>query len=116
MFLEKILPAVTAMDDKFKPVFGGKSAAALIADAIKNLDTAQSTQEVSIKSLPPETAKIYETKGHLLTLIEELNRVAKIAYWNQTDIASQFNKDILNRARKTRKKPDDEETTEPATK
>jgi hypothetical protein len=108
MFLEAILPPVTALDEKFKPFFAGKSAAALIKEAIGNLDTAQSTQEVNVAALPNETKKIYETKGRLLILIEEFNRIAKIAFWNRTDLAAQFNKDVLNRARKTRKNPDRE--------
>ncbi len=108
MYLEKIKPAVTVLDDKFKPFFGGNSAAALVSSAIKNLDTAQSTQEVSLATLPNETQKIYEIKGRVLTLIEELNRIAKIAFWNRTDLSAQFNKDVLNRARKERKDPADE--------
>jgi hypothetical protein len=116
LFLEKLLTSVTALDEQFKPYFGGKSAALLIKEAIANLDTAQSTQEVNLTTLPNETKKVYETKGRLLTLIEELNRIAKIAFWNRTDLAAQFNKDVLNRARKTRKKLGDEDTAKPETK
>ena len=68
--LEKIHPAVVAMDEQLKPNFGGESAAALVKNALKDLDAAQAAQEVSVASMPRETLEIYETKGRLLAKIE----------------------------------------------
>lgn len=76
----------------------------MVAQAKGNLDAAQATQEVGVSSLPQETLGVYEAKGRLLRRIEELNKVARIAFWEQKEIAGQFNKDVLNRARKTRRK------------
>lgn len=57
---------------------------------------------MNIATLPQETQQVYESKGRLLRDIEELNRVAKIAFWNRKEIAGLFNKDVINRARKSR--------------
>jgi hypothetical protein len=50
-------------------------------------------------SLPQETLALYENKGRLLNRIEEMNRVARIAFYDQNEIAGQFNKDVLRRRR-----------------
>ena len=102
--MEKIHPAVVAVDEQFNPSFGGESAAALVKKALTDLDAAQAEQEVSLTSIPRQTLEIYETKGKLLAKIEEMNKVAKIVFWGQSDIVGQFNKDILNRGRKSQKK------------
>jgi hypothetical protein len=45
----------------------------------------------SQRQVPRETQKVYEAKGRLLSLIEEMNKVGKIAFWGQNDIAGLFN-------------------------
>ena len=104
MYLEKVPPAVKAIDDQLMPYFGGEKASEMIAAARSNLDVAQATQEVTVSSLPRETQEIYEAMGRLLRQIEEMNKVGKITFYGQGDIMGQFNKDVLNRARKSRKK------------
>ena len=51
-----------------------------------------------------KTLALYENKGRLLNRIEEMNRVARIAFYDQNEIAGQFNKDVLRRGRKSRPK------------
>ncbi len=103
MYLEKILPAVKALDEQLEQYFRGEKASELVARARKNLDAAQATQEVSVSSMPRETQEIYEAKGRLLLKIEEMNKVAKIAFYGQSDLSGLFNKDVLNRSRKSKK-------------
>jgi hypothetical protein len=69
------------------------------------LDAADTKQEVSVSSLPADTAKLYQTKGKLLEAIEDLNRAGKIAFDGDATKISLWNKDILVRARKARKEP-----------
>jgi hypothetical protein len=101
--LAKIESATAALDPELKPYFKGESAAAMVATARQNLGGSQGTQEQSLSALPQDTLKLYETKGRLLRGIEQVNKIAKIAFWDRKDLAAQFNKDVLNRARKARK-------------
>jgi hypothetical protein len=111
MYMEKILPAVTAIDEQLKPFFGGQKASEMVAAARTALDGSQATQEVAVSAMPRETQEVYETKGRLLRRIEELNKVGKIAFYGQNDIMGQFNKDVLNRSRKSRTAEAGETTT-----
>ena len=102
MYLEKIRPHVAALDEQLKIYFNSEKPSAIL-DALKqNLDNAQADQEVSSTSLPQDTQAVYEVKGRLLTRIEEMNRVARIVFYEQSEIAGQFNKDVLRRGRKSR--------------
>jgi hypothetical protein len=47
------------------------------------------------------TSPTSETKGRLLSAIEEMNRVARIAFYERSEIAGQFNKDLVRRGRRT---------------
>jgi hypothetical protein len=103
MYLEKILPGVKALDEHLRPYFGGETASELVASALKDLDAAQADQESGTGTLPQKTRRVYEAKGRLLQRIEEMNRVGRIAFWGRPDILRQFKKDVLLRARKSRK-------------
>jgi hypothetical protein len=65
-----------------------------------------------VTTLPRETLEVYEVKGRLLSRIEAMNKVGKIVFWNESDIAGLFNKDVPKRARKSRKNEETSETTE----
>ncbi|MCK9462254.1 MAG: hypothetical protein M0R80_21720 [Proteobacteria bacterium] len=112
MYLEKVAPAVEAIDERLMPFFGGEKASLLMKAARASLDGSQATQEVSVATVPRETQEIYEIKGRLLKRIEELNKVGKIAFYGQNDIMGQFNKDVLNRSRKSRKAEAGDVTTD----
>lgn len=111
MYLEKILPTIASLDAQLRVYFGGESPAALLTAAKSALDTAQQGQEADAGVLPRETLEIYEAKGLLLGRIEELNKLGKIAFYGQNDVAGLFNKDVLNRARKARTKAETATTT-----
>jgi hypothetical protein len=98
-FMQKILPAVTALDERMRPYFGGESPAALVSQSLQGLIDAQISQESEGATATLETKRVYETKGRLLERIEAMNKVAKIAFYDRSDVAGLFNKDVLNRAR-----------------
>jgi len=99
-YLGNIHTHLEKADAALKPYFGGASAAALAKELKGALDAADTAQEVALANLPKDTLQVYETKGRLLELIEELNRVAKNAFEGNAATAAVFNKDILLRARK----------------
>ena len=113
-YLTKVRGPVVKLDDDFVPYFKGNKASAEL-DAVKNaLDGADVAQETKLSALPQETLQVYETKGKILEAIEDLNRVAKIAFDGEAGTRSAFNKDILLRARAAAKAATTA-TTAPAT-
>jgi len=103
MYLSRILPAVQELDAALAVYFAGSSAAALVKDALAKLDAAQGAQESSA-SIAVETRAVYEAKGRLLDRIEVLNRTAKIAFYGDTSLCGRFDKRLVERARRKRKK------------
>lgn len=77
-------------------------------DAIKaDLDAAQTAQERGLDELPEATALIYEKKGRLLGLIEDLNAAGRTVHEGNALLGARYNKDLLLAARRTRsKKPE----------
>ncbi|MCC6528216.1 MAG: hypothetical protein IT373_36555 [Polyangiaceae bacterium] len=103
-YLNRIRPSVVKLDEALKRSFK-QALASTQLDAVKQaLDAADARQEVAVATLPDETKKVYEAKGRVLELIEDLNRDAKIAFDGDADSIALFNKDILLRARRVRKK------------
>lgn len=106
-YLGNIRPSVVKLDAPLTGFFGGTAPSTLL-DAVKTeLDTSDATQEAALAALPLETQKVYELKGRLLELIEDMNRAGRSAYDGDATTASIFNKDILLRARKAREKATD---------
>lgn len=110
-YLTRIHDTVARFDNDLRPYFGGESALAMLERTRTALDRAQGKQEASLASLPEETLRVYEAKGRLLSLIERLNRIARIAFDGQAHIIAKFNKDLILRSRKARSKS----TVEPIT-
>lgn len=98
-YLLKIRPAVLTIEQALAPFFGQQSPVAMLDAAKTALDSADSVQETTIAALPIQTAQVYEAKGHLLELIEDMNRSGKIAFNGNAVAMALFNKDILLRAR-----------------
>lgn len=104
-YLADIRPSVVRLDTALARHFNG-TAPSTILDTVKNaLDGADATQEAALAALPAETQSIYEAKGRLLEMIEDMNRAGKSAFDGNATKMAMFNKDILLRARKARKKP-----------
>lgn len=94
-------------DEAFKPYFNGEKLSEKIKAAKEKLDNANATQETALSALPLETQKIYETKGAVLELIEDMNRAGWSAFDGNATMVGLFNKDVLLRARKAAKKEKD---------
>ena len=102
-YLAKIRPHVATLDSELAPSFGGQSALAQLDRVKSELDAADTKQEIRISALPADTAKLYTSKGKLLEAIEDVNHAGKIAFDGDASKVALWNKDILVRARKTRK-------------
>ena len=99
-YLMKVRPFVETLNEAFAPYFGGDDPLEELKRVKANLDDADADQEVKQKSLPEETVKIYMLAGQILDMIEDINRVGKIAYDGKAEMIAQFNKDILRRGGK----------------
>lgn len=102
-YLTDVRPHVKEANDLLKLYFQGENALTLLDELVVELDAAQAAQEVDYKSLPLETRKVYEAKGRVLMYIEKMNRIAKIAFDGDAATAALFNKDLLLRARQSRR-------------
>ncbi len=78
-------------------------------EALKAADT---SQEVTLSGLPQDTLAVYMTKGKVLEMIEDMNRIAKNAFKGQPERVAEFNKEVLKRARAEWKKKGAEGATE----
>lgn len=105
-----IRPHVEKYDELLKPYFRGASPLDLLDTIVTELDSAQAKQEADYSALPLETRKVYEAKGLLLSLIEKINRIGKIAFDGDAMAIALFNKDLIQRARQSRRA---ESTIEP---
>lgn len=97
--LERVRPRVRRLDRALQPYFRGESAL-MILDAVKyGLEAALKAREAA----PPESpAPVEVRKGRLLELLEDLHRVAAIAFHGRSELAARFNDDLLVRARRSR--------------
>lgn len=101
-YLTLIHDKVARYDRDLCPFFGGESALAILERTRAGLAETQGIQEAALAALPQETLRVYEAKGRLLSLIERMNRIARIAFDGQAHILAEFNKDLILRARKRR--------------
>jgi hypothetical protein len=99
-YLKATRELVARYENDLRPAFQGRSPLEAHDEAIAKLEAASGNQEMKLGSLPQETKAIYEAKGALLELIEDMNRVARVAFRGQAEIAAQFNKDKLLRTRR----------------
>ncbi len=104
-YLADIRPSVVRIDEALKRAFNGTAASASLDTVKTELDTADATQEAALEALPAETQNVYELKGRVLEMIQDLNRSGKSAFDGDATNMAMFNKDILLRARKSKKKP-----------
>ena len=86
-YLMHVRPFVTALKEYLAPYFNGESPSARL-EAVKDaLDASDTAQETSRSGLPSITLEIRELNGAILEMVEDMNRVAKIAFRNRPDIA-----------------------------
>lgn len=102
-YFTDIRPHVATYSTPLRRYFRGAYPLELLDPIVAELDSAQAKQEADYSALPLETRKVYEAKGLLLSLIEQINRIGKIAFDGDAMAMAQFNKDLLQRARKARR-------------
>lgn len=102
-YLTRIAPAVERLDGDLVRYFGGARASKILAEVKARLERADTEQEAALAALPAETARIYEAKGRVLELIEDLNRAGRSAFDGDAMMAALFNKDLVLRARNQRR-------------
>lgn len=114
-YLTRIHPAVVRLDDDLARAFGGEKASVILLGIKTRLEEADTLQETLWASLPQDTMRVYETKGRVLELIEDLNRAGKSAFDGDATIAALFNKDLILRARNKQRAtaPEPSPTPEP---
>ena len=104
-YLQAVHPAVAKLDEALRPYFKGQSALALIEAAQGDLTRTGASQEVDLASLPADTAQVYARKRRLLELIEDLNAVARNAFYGEPALKARFNKALILRAHRARRAP-----------
>lgn len=114
-YLLEIRPSVEALDEDLKPFFRNTAPSTLLDARKTQLDAANAVRHVVIGELPEATQGVYEAKGRVLELIENLNRAGKRAFDGDATKIAQFNKDLLLAARKKRKKKETEDETKKTT-
>lgn len=102
-YLARVRVPVSKLDNAFAPYFKQQLLSKLIDEARAKLDAASAIQETDIAALPEDTTAVYERKGRLLEHIEDLNAIARNAFDDAPAIRAKFNKDILNRGRRSKK-------------
>jgi hypothetical protein len=113
-YLMSVKPFVQKLEEHLRPYFGNKSPSEELESVKSDLDDTDALQETARAGLPEETAKRHLAAKELLDMIEEVNRIAKIAFDGKAEIAAQLNKDLTLRAKKSGKKVAGEESGETA--
>ncbi len=79
-YLTKIRPAVLALDEDLEGYFGDVLPSTTLDSLKTALDTASAERAAVLDELPQATQEVYEVKGRVLELIEDLNRAGKGAF------------------------------------
>lgn len=103
-YLESVQNAARPLDAYLKRYFNGQPVSAKAAELHARLTAANQLQETLRQTLPQDTQALYLAKAEALELIEEINRVARIAFYGQATKVAAYNKDVLLRARREQAK------------
>lgn len=104
-YLLQLRPLVTALEEPLTTYFAGESPTALLDRIKADLDRWDTIQETQRGSLPGQSLALYERIGEIVELIEDLNRIARLAFYDQPELARQFNKNLLKRASRSGRRP-----------
>ncbi len=114
VYLDRVKPHVTKIDEALKPYFSNQSPLAELLTVKADLAQADAEQETARDDAPAETVKLNRTKGEMLELIDRINDTAHLAFDGQAEILARFNKDLLLRATRTSRKKADKTVEPPA--
>lgn len=101
-YLATLQEALPRLDAPLSPYFGGKKPSTLVAKLRAGLEHADQAHEDERKARTPVTWQAYEARGRVIEAIEDLHRVARIAFDASPDTRAKFNRRILEAARKKR--------------
>lgn len=101
-FLDRIRPGIKKIDAALKPYFNGESPSAMLEATYTKVAEANQKQEAAHTGAPESTRVMNEAKGRMLQNIEDMNRVARLAFYGRAEVIGRFNKDILLRARRSK--------------
>ncbi len=104
-YLLQIRPFVTTLEEPLSVYFGGESPTAILDKVKDDLDKWDTIQETQRGGLPGQSLALYERVGEIVEIIEDLNRVALLAFYEQPELARQFNKNLLKRASRAGRRP-----------
>jgi hypothetical protein len=103
-YLMRVRPFVVVLEESLTPYFGGESPVAVLETVKAKLDASDATQEIYRAGLPVGTKKLHQLAGEVLEMIEDMNRVAELAFQDSPEIAAQFNKSLIQRARRPKRR------------
>ena len=101
--LTKLAGPVTKLDADLAPYFGGKRASDRLRETLALLSKRDVEQEVQRQASPRETERLYRAAGEVLQDLEDLHRVARIAFDEQPEIRRAFRKKKLAKGRRAGK-------------
>jgi hypothetical protein len=96
--LERLRPLVEQIDGLLAPYFQGRSPSQQLSEIAERLGKLGGAQEVRGMDLPVQTERLQATKGRVITAIEQLNRVAQLAFADRPIVAAKFNKILRARS------------------
>ncbi len=106
-YLESLDAGVKKLDPQLAPYFGGKRPSVLLAKLRAGLDEADAAHEQEREARKPVTWQAYEARGRVIQSIEDLHRVARIAFDQNPSVRASFHKKILDDARRRRPKQEE---------
>ncbi|MGC4115811.1 MAG: hypothetical protein QM765_14675 [Myxococcales bacterium] len=100
-YLQRIRPAVKRLDGPLRPYFREESPVLILDAVLTSLEIVRGQQEHP--GDVDEASRVSdEAKGELLQQIEDLNRIAAIAFHGRAEVIGRFNKDLLLKARRSK--------------
>jgi hypothetical protein len=103
-YLMRVRPFVVALEEHLAPYFAKESPTERLESVKAALDASDTAQETARGGLPTITLEIYELTGEILEMLEDMSRIARIAFRDRPDIALRFRKALIQRALRSGRK------------
>lgn len=104
--LAALAPAVERLDDALAPYFPAERASARRARVLDALVAARATRARLQAEVPAQTDRAHRLAGELLEAIEDLHRVARLAFEGEPLVLAAFSKRWIERGRRRRASSD----------
>lgn len=100
--LAAIAPALARLDDALAPYFPGERAEARRGRVLEALVSARATRARMQAEVPAQTDRAHRLAGALLEAVEDLHRVARLAFEAEPLVREAFSKRWIERGRRRR--------------